>query len=62
MYSKGEVGDEASILVLPESGKHFIVYTNASRVGLGCVFMQDGRVISYASRKFSMKRIILHMT
>ena len=39
----------APILVLPESGKRFTVYTDASRLGLGCVLMQDGKVISYAS-------------
>ena len=52
----------APILVLPESGKRFIVYTDASRVSLGYVFMQEGRVISYASKMLSMRRIILHMT
>ena len=52
----------APILVMPESGKRFIVYSDASLVGLGYVFMQEGRVISYASRKLSMRRIILHMT
>jgi hypothetical protein len=36
------------ILVLPESGKQFTVYTDASHIGLGCVLMQDGRVIAYA--------------
>jgi hypothetical protein len=25
------------------------VYCNASRQGLGCVLMQDGKVVSYAS-------------
>jgi hypothetical protein len=40
----------APILVLPESGKRFTVYTDASRIGLGCVLMQDGKVIAYASR------------
>ena len=52
----------APILVLPESGKRFTVYTDASRVSLGYVFMQKGRVIFYASRKLSMRRIILYMT
>jgi hypothetical protein len=37
------------ILALPESGKRFTVYTDASRIGLGCVLMQEGRVIAYGS-------------
>jgi hypothetical protein len=41
----------APILTLPEHGKRFTVYTDASRIGLGCVLMQEGKVISYASRK-----------
>jgi len=41
----------APILALPESGKRFTVYTDASRVGLGCVLMQDGKVIAYGSRQ-----------
>ena len=52
----------APILVLPESGKHFIVYTDVSHVSLGYVLIKEGRVISYASRKLSMRKIILHMT
>ena len=48
-------------MVLPESGKRFIVYTDASRVGLGYVFIKEGRVISYASKILSMRRIILHV-
>jgi hypothetical protein len=30
----------APILTWFESGKRFMVYTNASRIGLGCVLMQ----------------------
>jgi hypothetical protein len=41
----------APILALPESGKRFTVYTDASRIGLGCVLMQEGRVIAYGSRQ-----------
>ncbi|WZZ36163.1 hypothetical protein YC2023_019564 [Brassica napus] len=41
----------ALVLALPEQGKPYTVYTDASRVGLGCVLMQDGRVIAYASRQ-----------
>jgi hypothetical protein len=29
----------------------YIVYTNASKKGLGCVLMQQGRVVAYASRQ-----------
>jgi len=39
------------ILALPDIQKDFVVYCDASRQGLGCVLMQDGRVIAYASRQ-----------
>jgi hypothetical protein len=39
----------APILALPESGKRFTVYTDASRIGLGCVLMQEGIMIAYGS-------------
>ena len=29
----------------------YVVYCDASRIGLGCVLMQHGRVIAYASRQ-----------
>jgi hypothetical protein len=41
----------APILPLSESGKRFTIYTDASRIGLGCVLMQDGKVIAYGSRQ-----------
>ena len=41
----------ASILVLPTVGVGFVVFSDASRQGLGCVLMQNGRVIAYASRQ-----------
>ena len=41
----------APVLILPEPGQRFIVYSDASRVGLGCVLMQDSKVIAYASRQ-----------
>jgi len=28
-----------------------VVYSDASRQGLGCVLMQDGKVVAYASRQ-----------
>ena len=39
------------ILCLPDIQKDFHVYCDASRQGLGSVLMQDGRVVSYASRQ-----------
>ena len=33
---------EAPILVQPESGKEFVIYSDASLLGLGCVLMQEG--------------------
>nr|AAD25146.1 putative retroelement pol polyprotein [Arabidopsis thaliana] len=41
----------APVLVLPEEGEPYTVYTDASIVGLGCVLMQKGSVIAYASRQ-----------
>jgi hypothetical protein len=38
------------VLAQPDSGKPFDVYCDASGTGLGCVLMQDNRVIAYASR------------
>ena len=41
----------APVLALPSGSGGFTVYCDASRVGLGCVLMQHGRVIAYASRQ-----------
>ncbi|WVZ81263.1 hypothetical protein U9M48_028656, partial [Paspalum notatum var. saurae] len=41
----------APMLTLPDQQKKFIVYCDASRDGLGCVLMQEGKVIAYASRQ-----------
>ncbi|KAG8481265.1 hypothetical protein CXB51_026038 [Gossypium anomalum] len=42
---------KAPVLVQPEPGKEFVIYSNASLNGLGCVLMQEGKVIAYASRQ-----------
>ena len=39
----------ALVLTLTKGIKGFIVYYDASRVGLGCVFMKHKKVIFYAS-------------
>ncbi|TYK00841.1 DNA/RNA polymerases superfamily protein [Cucumis melo var. makuwa] len=41
----------APILALSVIGKDYVIYCDASRLGLGCVLMQDGNVIAYASRQ-----------
>jgi hypothetical protein len=40
----------APVLAQPDNTKPFDVYCDASGTGLGCVLMQDNRVIAYASR------------
>ena len=42
---------EASILALPEGMDGFMVYCDASILGLGVVLMQKGHVIAYALRQ-----------
>nr|KYP52861.1 Retrovirus-related Pol polyprotein from transposon 17.6 [Cajanus cajan] len=39
------------VLVLPDSGEPFNVYCDASHQGLGCVLMQNRKVVAYASRQ-----------
>ncbi|WVZ52781.1 hypothetical protein U9M48_003803 [Paspalum notatum var. saurae] len=39
----------APVLTLPDLTKSFTVYCDASKEGLGCVLMQEGKVIAYAS-------------
>ncbi|GJS49430.1 putative reverse transcriptase domain-containing protein [Tanacetum coccineum] len=41
---------DAPILTLPDGVEDFVVYCDASNQGLGCVLMQRGKVIAYASR------------
>jgi len=40
-----------SILAIPEGDGGFVIYSYASKKGLGCVLMQKGRVVAYASRR-----------
>nr|GEZ08172.1 putative reverse transcriptase domain-containing protein [Tanacetum cinerariifolium] len=43
----------APILTLPSGSGGFEIYSDASKKGLGCVLMQHGKVISYASRQLN---------
>jgi hypothetical protein len=39
------------VLTMPNMEKPFSIYCDASGQGLGCVLMQDGHVVAYASTK-----------
>jgi hypothetical protein len=40
----------APVLAQQDIEKPFDIFYDASKIGLGCVHMQEGRVIAYASR------------
>jgi ribonuclease HI len=42
------------VLILPDVHKPFSVYCDASYTGLGCVLMQEGRVVTYLSRQLKV--------
>ena len=41
----------APILTLPSGTDGYTIFSDASYKGLGCVLMQNGKVIAYASRQ-----------
>ncbi|GKA53151.1 putative reverse transcriptase domain-containing protein [Tanacetum coccineum] len=45
---------DAPILSLPDGTEYFVVYYDASNQGFGCVLMQRGKVIAYASRQLNI--------
>ena len=40
----------APILTIPNGEEGFVIHSDASKIGLGAVLMQNGKVIAYASR------------
>ena len=44
-----EILVEAPVFIQLTSGRDYTMYSDASRIGLGCVLMQDGKVVAYAS-------------
>ncbi|GJX45389.1 reverse transcriptase domain-containing protein [Tanacetum coccineum] len=44
----------APVLALPDGPEDFVVYCDASGLGLGCVLMQRGKVIAYAFRQLKI--------
>ena len=47
----------ALVPMLPRSVAGYVVYCDAFLVGLGCVLMQDGKVIAYASRQLKIHEL-----
>ncbi|KAG8503230.1 hypothetical protein CXB51_001047 [Gossypium anomalum] len=45
---------EAPVLIQPESGKEFTVYSDASHIGLGCMLIQEGKMVAYVSRQLKI--------
>ncbi|TYK28616.1 ty3-gypsy retrotransposon protein [Cucumis melo var. makuwa] len=41
----------APVLTVPDGSGSFMIYSDASKKGLGCVLMQQGKVVTYASRQ-----------
>jgi hypothetical protein len=41
----------APVLTIPDLSKSFSIYCDASRLGLRCVLMQEGKIVAYASRQ-----------
>ncbi|GJR19066.1 putative reverse transcriptase domain-containing protein [Tanacetum coccineum] len=44
----------APVLALPDGPEDFVVYCDASGLGLGCALMQRGKMIAYASRQLKI--------
>ena len=42
---------EAPVLMQPTSGKKYTLYNDALGIGLGCMLMQDEKVVAYGSRQ-----------
>ena len=47
----------APVLILPDQPKDYQVCCDASRRGLGAILMQEGRVVSYASRQLKLHEL-----
>ena len=45
---------EAPVLTQPTYGKEYVIFSDASLNGLGCVLMPEGKVVAYASRQLKL--------
>ncbi|KAL0540965.1 hypothetical protein IC582_020991 [Cucumis melo] len=44
----------APVLTVPDGSVNFVIYSDASKKGLGSVLMQQGKVVAYASRQLKI--------
>ena len=44
------------VLILPEGSNVYVIYCDTSSVGLGCVLMQQDKVIAYAFRQLKVHK------
>ena len=44
----------APVLTLLDGNDGLVIYSDASKMGLGCVLMQHGKVVAYASRQLKI--------
>ncbi|KAA0051054.1 pol protein [Cucumis melo var. makuwa] len=44
----------APVLTVPDGSGNFVIYSDASKKGLGCVLMQQGKVVAYACRQLKI--------
>ena len=45
---------EPPVLTQPTCSKEYVIYSDTSLNGLGCVLMQEGKVVAYASRQLKL--------
>ena len=50
-FRKLEFSRILQVLTQPTYGKEYVIFCNASLNGLGCVLVQEGKVVAYASRQ-----------
>lgn len=47
----------APLLTLPSENEGFVIYSDTSKTGLGCVLMQEGKVVAYAPRQLKPNEV-----
>ncbi|KAA3480868.1 pol protein [Gossypium australe] len=47
----------ALVMIQQEQERNFVIYSDASHTGLGCVLMQEGKVVIYYSRQLEIHEL-----